>query len=86
VILNLKPRRPFASGGPGAWEIALRASYIDLDSGPINGGTFWRLTPAANWYVSENLRFEAMYGYGVLDRMDMSGATQFFQTRMQLSI
>jgi phosphate-selective porin OprO/OprP len=83
---DVKPRRPFAKGGPGAWEVALRASYVDLDSGPVLGGKFWRLTPALNWYLSDVLRFEAVYGYGVLDRMGMSGGTQFFQTRMQLAL
>jgi phosphate-selective porin OprO/OprP len=86
VFNDVLPAHPFASGGPGAWEIAVRGSYVDLDSGPIDGGRFFRVTPQVNWYVSETLRFEAAYGYGILDRMEMTGHTHFFQLRMQLTI
>jgi len=82
----VKPKRDFVHGGPGAWEVALRVTYVDLTSGPIQGGKFLRVTPTLNWYVTETLRFEASYGYGVLNRMDMTGDTQFLLTRMQLMI
>jgi phosphate-selective porin OprO/OprP len=71
-------------GGPGAWEAVLRFSVLDLDGGTLNGGKFWRITPMINWYLSENARFELAYGYGVLDRFGMNGATHFFQSRIQL--
>lgn len=73
-------------GGPGAWELVLRYSYTDLDSGPIRGGTFWRLTPMVNWHLSDHVRLEFAYGYGVLDRFGIEGGTQFFQTRLQLQL
>jgi phosphate-selective porin OprO/OprP len=72
-------------GGPGAIDIMLRFSTIDLDDGPIKGGKFWRLTPQVNWYATKNIRFEFMYGYGVLDRFNLKGTTQFFQSRLQLA-
>jgi phosphate-selective porin OprO and OprP len=37
-----------------------------------------------NWYLSENARLEMAYGYGHLDRFNLKGNTQFFQTRIQL--
>ena len=77
---------PVFKGGPGAWEVILRVTNIDLDGGTLTGGKFWRLTPMVNWYLSENVRLELAYGYGVLDRFNMKGATQFFQTRIQLSL
>jgi phosphate-selective porin OprO/OprP len=73
-------------GGPGAWELVLRYSYTDLDSGPIRGGTFWRVTPMVNWHLSDHVRLEFAYGYGVLDRFGIEGGTQFFQTRLQLQL
>ena len=34
----------------------------------------------------ESLRFEAAYGYGMLDRFDNTGGMHLIQTRVQLSI
>jgi len=73
-------------GGTGAWEAVLRISYLDLDGGSILGGKMWRVTPMVNWYMSRYLRLELAYGYGVLDRIEMSGSTHFFQSRIQLFI
>ena len=79
----VSPAKTVFEGGPGAWEAVLNFSYIDLDAGSIRGGKFWRLTPMVNWHMSDNVRLEAAYGYGVLDRFDLEGATQFFQFRLQ---
>jgi len=81
---QISPLRPVFSGGPGAWELAGRFSYIDLDSGPVRGGKFWRITPVVNWHMSDNVRLEFVYGYGSLNRFNLVGKTQFFQTRVQL--
>jgi phosphate-selective porin OprO and OprP len=72
------------SGGPGAWELVTRFSTIDLNQGTLKGGAFRRFTPMLNWYLSDNVRLEFGYGYGTLDRFNLSGDTQFFQTRIQL--
>jgi phosphate-selective porin OprO/OprP len=81
---DIAPARTVFSGGPGAWEAVLRYSYTDLNSKNVHGGTFGRITPMVNWYLSENVRIEMAYGYGHLDRFDLKGNTQFFQTRLQL--
>jgi len=73
-------------GGPGAWEVVLRFTELDLDGGTLKGGRFWRLTPMMNWYLSENVRLEFAYGYGVLYRFSLEGTTQFFQSRIQFSL
>jgi phosphate-selective porin OprO and OprP len=78
--------RPVFKGGPGAWEVLIRYSSLDLNGGTIQGGKFWRITPMVNWYLSKALRLEVAYGYGVLDRFGMTGATQFFQSRIQYTI
>jgi phosphate-selective porin OprO and OprP len=77
---------PVTEGGPGAWEAVLRFSNLDLDGGIISGGSFWRITPMINWYLSSQLRLEVSYGYGILDRFTVKGSTQFFQTRIQITI
>ena len=83
---GVSPARTVFEGGPGAWEAVLRLSYIDLDSGTIQGGRFWRLTPMVNWHLSDNVRLEMTYGYGNLDRFGVTGGTQFFQSRLQLQL
>jgi phosphate-selective porin OprO/OprP len=83
---QVSPARPVFTGGPGAWEIVGRFSYSDLTSGPLQGGKFWRFTPMVNWHLSDNVRLELTYGYGSLNRFGLIGATQFFQTRLQLQL
>ncbi|HEY5826702.1 MAG TPA: porin [Cyclobacteriaceae bacterium] len=86
-ILGFVPvSKSIFKGGPGAWEVLFRASTLDLDGGTIQGGKFWRITPMLNWYLSKDIRFELAYGYGVLDRFGLKGATQFFQSRIQLTL
>lgn len=80
------PERPVFSGGLGAWELVSRYSYTNLVSGPINGGRFGRFTEQLNWYLSQYARLEFNYGYGHLDRFDLRGNTQFFQSRIQLQL
>jgi len=80
------PERPVFSGGRGAWELVSRYSYINLDSGNISGGRFGRFTEQLNWYLSKNVRLEFNYGYGHLDRFQLRGNTQFFQSRLQLQL
>ena len=83
---GVSPKRTVFEGGPGAWEAVMRFSYIDLDSGALRGGKFWRITPMVNWHLSDNLRVDAAYGLGVLDRYGIKGQTQFFQLRLQTTL
>jgi phosphate-selective porin OprO/OprP len=79
---TIVPRRTIFEGGPGAWEATLNYSYIDLDDGNLQGGKFWRITPAVKWHLMDYLRIELAYGYGRLDRFDLEGTTHFFQGRL----
>ena len=84
---QISPLRPVFQGGPGAWELVANFSYIDLDSGSVSGGKFWRFTPMVNWLMSDNVRLELAYGYGSLNRFGIAGGiTQFFQARLQLQL
>ena len=78
----VSPKRTVFEGGPGAVELSLNLSYIDLDGGSLRGGKFWRVTPAVKWHLMDYLRVELGYGYGVLDRFDLKGTTHFFQGRL----
>jgi phosphate-selective porin OprO/OprP len=75
--------------GWGAWEIAARYSYINLNDGPINGGIFSGWTVGVNWYLNSNLKVQ--FEYMQNERFDklsgangnISGNVQGFGTRMQ---
>jgi phosphate-selective porin OprO/OprP len=82
----ISPNRSIYGGGFGAWEIVAHATWIDLDSGTLRGGKYWRLTPLLNWYLSDHIRFEASYGYGSLNRFNLIGKTHFLQTRFQVQL
>ena len=59
----LKPINPFhlRKGGLGAWELGLRLSYVDLNSGGIRGGREMNITAGLNWYLNRKTRF--MFNY-----------------------
>src|SRR5579871_720911 len=68
---GIKPAHPFSldGGGWGAWEIAARASTIDLNNQlatatGIAGGRQTVYTAALNWYVNGNVRFMFDYLHG----------------------
>jgi phosphate-selective porin OprO/OprP len=82
----VSPDRPVFQGGPGAWEAVFHMSYIDLDNSGIRGGKLFRLTPMMNWHLSDNVRLEFVYGFSLLDRSGLEGNTQFFQSRIQLTL
>jgi len=77
------PKRPLFKGGLGAFEATLHYSYADANSGTIEGGKFWRVSPMLAWYPSFEFRVTLGYGYGVLDRFGEHGATNFLQSRIQ---
>ncbi|NIR30663.1 MAG: porin [Gammaproteobacteria bacterium] len=71
---RVKPARnfdPFNGGGPGAWEVGVRFSSIDLSDSSIRGGEEDNLTVGVNWYVNPQIRFMANY-VQVLD-LDKTG-------------
>ena len=79
-------RKSVFKGGWGEWEAVLRFSSLDLNDGDVKGGKFWRITPMINWYMSKVLRMEFIYGYGELDRYNLTGTLQIFQARIQFLI
>lgn len=54
--------------GLGAWEVAARWSYIDLNNHNIQGGQLNNLTFALNWHLNPYTRVKWEYIYAMLDR------------------
>jgi phosphate-selective porin OprO/OprP len=49
------------SWGPGAWEVAVRWSHVDLNSGIIRGGVEDGLNLGLNWYLNNNMKIQFDY-------------------------
>jgi len=47
--------------GRGAWEVAARWNYLDLNNGDIAGGKSQALEVGVNWFLNTNLKFQFMY-------------------------
>jgi phosphate-selective porin OprO/OprP len=76
--------------GRGAWEIAARYSYVNLNSGSglnrIQGGIMDGLTLGLNWYMNTNLN--VMFDWAYDNRYDLPpgaipGSTSGFGARVQ---
>jgi phosphate-selective porin OprO/OprP len=66
VFDGVSPKRRFEWGGDGwgAWEVALRLSYVDLTDGTVSGGRQTDLTAGLNWYLNDDARVMLNYVYG----------------------
>ena len=54
---RVKVQRPLQDGGPGAWELAARADYIDLNNEDVKGGKQVSWIGGVNWYANDYVRF-----------------------------
>ncbi len=74
-------KRSVFKGGPGNIEGTISFSNIDLDNGTITGGKFWKIQPAILWSLDTHYYTTVGYGFGVLNKDNLKGNTQFFQWR-----
>jgi phosphate-selective porin OprO/OprP len=60
------PHRNFdcGQGGWGAFEVAARYSFVNLNSADINGGKLSELMTGVNWYLHSHLKWRFEYGLG----------------------
>jgi len=91
VFSMVHPNRNFSFRDKrwGAWELALRHSFLDLNDGDINGGKERNFTLAINWYLKSNMRVMFNYVRADVEDRDNSrviddGSANIFQTRFQI--
>ena len=73
--------------GRGAWEVAARWSYLNLNDGPVQGGVQTGFVAGLNWFLSPNTRIEFNYtddNRSSLRRGQISGDVQGFGTRVYI--
>ncbi|MCJ7705238.1 MAG: OprO/OprP family phosphate-selective porin [Desulfobacterales bacterium] len=91
IFPQIKPKQDFhpLKGKWGAWEVAARLSYIDLNGEDIKGGKERNFTAGVNWYLNSNIR--PIFNYiraHVEDRANPpidNGHASIIQTRLQFS-
>lgn len=71
--------------GWGAWEIAARYSFIDLDDANIQGGTLHDFTIGLNWYLNPYTRMKWEVIQANLDRAPV-GESQAYIAGMRFDI
>jgi len=91
---RVKPRKNFREdGGWGAWEIAGRWSYLDLNNGGLHAnhpGTMSNWSVGLNWYLNPNVRIMWNYIRSNVDGTNfaagngVNGDADIFMMRMQL--
>ncbi len=71
--------------GTGAWEVAARWSYLDLDDRDIRGGKLNDLTVGLNWYLNPYLKLQANYIRAMLQKTGIpNNTTNIYAVRTQL--
>ncbi|WDQ15266.1 OprO/OprP family phosphate-selective porin [Rhodopirellula sp. P2] len=54
-------------GGIGAWELAVRYSYLDFNDANVQGGRLSDITAGVNWHWNPHTKFQFNYIHAMLD-------------------
>lgn len=90
---RVKPKANFnpAEGGWGAWEVAARYSYLDLDDSNVRGGKLSDVTAGINWHLFPNARIMLNYVHADVSgreaaapAFNVGGDADIVQTRFQV--
>lgn len=75
---------PLAGRWRGAWEVAMRYSYLDLEDGAVRGGLAHAVGVGLNWYWNRHLRLMLNYGATVTGGLADDGSVHVVQSRLQV--
>ena len=75
---------PSPAAARGLWQLGARLDHVNLDDGPIAGGTMDALTLGVNWYAGRHVRLSANYVRVESERMGLSDDPHIVEGRVQL--
>jgi phosphate-selective porin OprO/OprP len=91
VFGRVIPKRPLSwsrcgFSGCGAWQLAARYTYLDLNDKAISGGTFHDMTLGLNWFLNPNMKVQWNYFLVHRNVADVAGDgfIQGFGTRLAI--
>ena len=86
VFGQIIPRRDFSmhSDGWGAWELALRYSYLDLNDKDIDGGQMSTGSAGMNWYLNRSVSMRVNLIYSDVTGGESPGHAVIGQTRLSI--
>lgn len=77
---NPQPRHAW-----GAFGIGVRYSRVDLDDGPVRGGSEHDWTVGLNWYIGQYFKLQANEVYAVAERGSLAVNPHIFELRAQVA-
>ena len=88
VLTGLVPFRPFTfrHRGPGAWELALRYSHLDLSDKDVQGGRMNTTTFGVSWYMNVHAKAMLNYVHGKVDGSLPYRTVNLFEFRIAINI
>ncbi|MFN0039378.1 MAG: OprO/OprP family phosphate-selective porin [Burkholderiales bacterium] len=86
VVGRLLPKKEFSwkAKTGGAWEVAARISYLDLEDQSVNGGRMGIGMLGVNWYWDRYLRWQLNTAYADVREGPSPGDLYFIQARFQV--
>jgi len=79
--LRLKPAPDCDGRGFGAWELAVRFTYLDLNNKAVRAGRLDSATLGLNWYLNANAKLQFNYDYTQRGEVAARGHVHGFGTR-----
>jgi phosphate-selective porin OprO/OprP len=88
AFVSIDPSRPLSwkARQLGAFEVALRTSYLDLSDADVHGGRVSELMSGLNWYWNHYVRVQFNVGWAHVIGGPRPGDYGVFQTRLDLMI
>ena len=86
LVGMLQPKQEFSWKDKtwGAWEVAARISYLDLNDGSVSGGRMGTGMLGTNWYWSRYVRWQLNTGYADVRGGPSPGNLTILQARLQM--
>ena len=86
VFDRVVPKQDFdLQGGPGALELLVRFSGLDLDDGAVDGGRIMNIGAGLNWYLNPNVQVMLNYIHTDYEQGAAEGTGDITQIRFQFT-